>query len=447
MQPNSPTLRLGSFARLFSGGTPSKQNAAFWEGSIGWLSPKDIKQFSISEATDKVSQAAVAESATQIAPKGAVILVARSGILAHTLPVAVLQKPLAINQDLKAMVIRGTQISPDYLGSYMAVLGNRLLPLITKHGSTVQSIETDELRALKIPVPSLGQQHKISQMFIEALAQKHKQEQAAQSLLSGLDTYLLKELGINLPTTSFSEKVFYSSWQHLTGKRLDPKKYANSTTAIEVAISASPLLQVPLGDITIHKAAGDWGLDEDDPHSDLTYQRCLVIRATEFDNLYNLRLTNDRVKYRLIDKFKLSRLDIQPFDLLVEKSGGSPDQPVGRVALLTPDLFESELLAYSNFVQKFRIDTRRASPSYIFNFLKTMHNIKRTDAMQSQTNGIRNLIGSEYFSQIVILPSIQNQQRIANHMDMIREKAKTVAEQAQTDFAFAKAEIEKLILA
>ena len=76
-------------------------------------------------------------------------------------------------------------------------------------------------------------------------------------------------------------------------------------------------------------------------------------------------------------------MDLQVGDLLIEKSGGSENQPVGRIALITTDLVQNYELAYSNFIHKIRIDTTKVSAEYLFDFLKTIHNIKITDLMQS----------------------------------------------------------------
>ena len=123
-----------------------------------------------------------------------------------------------------------------------------------------------------------------------------------------------------------------------------------------------------------------------------TYEECLVIRATEFKNNGNLDLDNNRVKFRYINKDKLKKMDLQPFDLLIEKSGGSIDQPVGRVALITNEILQRNTLAFSNFIQKIRVDGNLVLPEFLFYYLKVMHNVKLTESMQSQTNGIRNLI-------------------------------------------------------
>ena len=139
-------------------------------------------------------------------------------------------------------------------------------------------------------------------------------------------------------------------------------------------------------------------------------------------------------------------LDIQSNDLLIEKSGGSPDQPVGRISIITEEMINNHSLCYSNFIHKIRIDTEICNPIYLFNFLKTVHNIKLTDAMQSQTNGIRNLIISNYFNQIIPIPPKEKQLEIAKHITNLRGQAKQLELDAEQIMKEAKAEVEKIIL-
>src|SRR5258708_5529544 len=95
-------LALGEVGRWFGGGTPSKANPLFWtNGNIPWVSPKDMKCALITDSQDHITENAVSKSATNLVEAGSVLIVVRSGILQHTLPVAVAQRQVALNQDLK----------------------------------------------------------------------------------------------------------------------------------------------------------------------------------------------------------------------------------------------------------------------------------------------------------------------------------------------------------
>ncbi len=296
-------------------------------------------------------------------------------------------------------------------------------------------------------VPPLAIQQKISDLFHHAQKQKQQKEQQAQALLDSIDGYLLNALGITLPQQDnlLEKRMFAVPLSEITGGRFDPKLYDSITKGIRSAVLQATFKTKPLNELITHSSAGDWGMDATNEDNG-DYQNCLVIRATEFDNQYNLRLENSMVKYRLINRKKLNLMDIRVNDLLIEKSGGSIDQPVGRIALLTDKMIRENQLGYSNFIHKIRVDDTRVSPTYLFFYLKLMHNIKLTDSMQSQTNGIRNLIMSNYFNQNIVIPPIEKQTEIATHISQIFAAAKQLQQDAAQIFASAKTDIERMIL-
>lgn len=105
-----PKARLADVAHIASGGTPSKANAAYWTGDIPWVSPKDMKTTRISDAEDHITRAAIDGSAAKVVGPGAVLAVVRSGILAHTFPVAIAERDVSFNQDIKAITPRNGEL-------------------------------------------------------------------------------------------------------------------------------------------------------------------------------------------------------------------------------------------------------------------------------------------------------------------------------------------------
>ena len=160
--PNGWTrLTLGDVGRWFGGGTPSKSNPRFWTGgNIPWVSPKDMKFNLITDAQDHITDDAVAQSATNLVESGSVLIVVRSGILQHTLPVAVTQRQVALNQDLKA-VTPGENIRADYLALALKAFEQDILHSCTKTGTTVQSLELPVFLRFEIPVAPLPEQRRI----------------------------------------------------------------------------------------------------------------------------------------------------------------------------------------------------------------------------------------------------------------------------------------------
>ncbi len=311
-------------------------------------------------------------------------------------------------------------------------------------GGTRPALDYPALRSIPIVYKP-----EIVSVLKSGVSLKNRREEKAKELLFNIDAYLLKELDINLPVLPdniISNRIFKTGWQKVTGNRLDPKKYSQQSESLIACIEESKLRKVPLKSLVVHSVAGDWGLDEKEEINPKLFTKCLVIRATEFDNDYNLNIENSRAKFRLISNTKLKKLDIKPHDFLLEKSGGSPDQPVGRISILENELMKKNIIAYSNFIHKFRVNTNEVLPEFLFCFLKTIHNIKLTDVMQSQTNGIRNLIMREYWNQSIILPNKKKQKEIADTIYRMRAEAKQTEIDAQQGFELTKKEIEKLIL-
>lgn len=281
----------------------------------------------------------------------------------------------------------------------------------------------------------------------EVEIQKQQKEAEAKLLLASIDVYLLSELGITIPQKDniLQNRIFTTSLSELSGSRFDPKLYEKYTVELKQAIADTTFNKKTLRELLIHSVAGNWGTDDVEivPSG---FQRVLVIRATEFENDGNLNLENSRVKYRTLAISQLKKIDVQENDLLIEKSGGSPDQPVGRVSIITKEILESNNIGFSNFIHKIRVDENIIVPEYLFFFLKAMHNLKLTDAMQSQTNGIRNLIMNNYWSQIIPLPTIAKQNEIVMHLSSIRNSITTLRKDASDILSKAKSEIENKIL-
>lgn len=153
-----PLAKLGTWT---GGGTPSTTNADFWtNGTIPWVSPKDMKQRRITTAQDSITEAAVRASTTNLIPENSVMLVTRSGILRHSLPAATNTQPVTLNQDMKALTPLEALL-PDYLYYAFRRYERDILHGCCKGGTTVQSIEAPRLMAFEIPIAPLAEQRRI----------------------------------------------------------------------------------------------------------------------------------------------------------------------------------------------------------------------------------------------------------------------------------------------
>ncbi len=152
-------VRFPDVCSISGGATPSKAVPQNWEGTIPWVSPKDMKVPFIADAQDHVSDAAVNGSLSLI-PSGSLLMVVRGMILAHSFPVAETLTPVTINQDMKAL----TPFEPKLL-SFLALLCRGMKPEIlalidrSTHGTC--KLESSKIFGLLIPLPPLVEQSHI----------------------------------------------------------------------------------------------------------------------------------------------------------------------------------------------------------------------------------------------------------------------------------------------
>ena len=158
---NTIPTRIGDMGKWFGGVTPSMNNKEFWDnGTIPWISSKDMKGSTILDTKDHIAESALSNTSIKLLPKNSIAIVARSGILKHTLPIVFIPIKSTINQDIKALVTN-KDILPKY--AYYALVGNQgeLLSKSKKQGGTVDSLDISKFMDYKIPVPPLEEQERI----------------------------------------------------------------------------------------------------------------------------------------------------------------------------------------------------------------------------------------------------------------------------------------------
>ncbi len=161
LPPGWALTRLGDLGMWTGGGTPSKSRDEFWTGgNIPWVSPKDMKAALVGASAERITEAAVAQSAAKLVPAGSVLCVVRSGILQHTFPVALAEQDVTLNQDMRALT-PADGISADYLRHYLRYRNDDILHTCSKDGTTVASIEQPRLHEFPVPLAPTAEQTRI----------------------------------------------------------------------------------------------------------------------------------------------------------------------------------------------------------------------------------------------------------------------------------------------
>lgn len=182
-------ISIGDLGDWHGGSTPSKSNEAFWvDGTVPWVSPKDMKSFRITDSEDHISDAALQRTNISQFSPGTVLFVVRSGILSRTLPVAVSEVAATMNQDLKG-VSPHKGINPLYV-AYCTISHERdMLARCSKHGTTVASIDTHALQAYQFPLAPSNEQNRIVAKIEELFSDLDAGVKALERVKANLKRY------------------------------------------------------------------------------------------------------------------------------------------------------------------------------------------------------------------------------------------------------------------
>jgi type I restriction enzyme, S subunit len=125
---------LGECADWISGGTPSMSRPEFWTGDIPWVSAKDMKSFRLYDTEDHVTLLG-SQNGTKIAPAGSILVLVRGMTLHNDLPICMVMRDMAFNQDVKAIIPR-SGVRGDYLAYWLLANKPSLMALVdsSSHG-------------------------------------------------------------------------------------------------------------------------------------------------------------------------------------------------------------------------------------------------------------------------------------------------------------------------
>jgi type I restriction enzyme S subunit len=154
------TTTLGDCAQFVSGGTPSKAEPAYWHGDIPWVSAKDMKSFYLDDAEDHVTTIGV-QHGTRLATPETTLLLVRGMTLHNDVPICVVRRTMAFNQDVKALVARDG-VHPRFLAYWLVGNKHRLLSSVDSAGHGTGRLNTDTLKSLPLELPSEEEQRAIA---------------------------------------------------------------------------------------------------------------------------------------------------------------------------------------------------------------------------------------------------------------------------------------------
>lgn len=218
---------------------------------------------------------------------------------------------------------------------------------------------------------------------------------------------------MKIPMPSLSEQIQFVN----VIKQADKSKFGDfKSQFIEMFENVESYCK--LEDLVSDTFPGEWGSEP------ISENAIKVIRTTNFTNEGYLDLTD--VVTRDIEPKKVVRKKLKQGDTILERSGGTKDNPVGRV------VFFDEIGDYlpNNFTQVLR-PKESVNPVYLFYALYNSYNLNKAAmrAMASQTTGIQNLSMSDFMAKFIVLPS-RNEQNKFEQIYRQADKSKSVIQKA-----------------
>ncbi len=138
-----------------------------------------------------------------------------------------------------------------------------------------------------------------------------------------------------------------------------------------------------------------------------------VIRNANFTK--DFKLDYSKIEYIVVEQRAFNQRHLKNGDLIVEKSGGSDNNPVGRAILYEG---KDSVFSFSNFTMALRIKEKEILTSrYLYYFLLAEYRKGSMRLMQTQTTGLHNLILDKYMSMPVLLPPFSEQLRITEKIE------------------------------
>ena len=156
-------------------------------------------------------------------------------------------------------------------------------------------------------------------------------------------------------------------------------------------------------DIFEYFIGGGWG--NDNPSEDFPIEAC-VIRGADFPGIWKYDVSSCPIRYHNTSNYNSRQLE--DGDIIMEISGGTAEQPVGRTVLVTQDMlerFKDGKVICASFCKQIRLNKKMISPYYFYYWMHYLYDTRIIDRFQLQSTGIINFKFEAFLRKgLVMLP-------------------------------------------
>ena len=161
MLPNGwKKVKLGDVVKMSSGGTPSKDNASFWNGDIPWISALEMHKNFVEEAKLNITEDAL-KKGSSLAKKNDLLLLTRGSMLWKRIPVCLCLRDVAFNQDVKCLHAN-EKLNSTFLLYWFGCMEPKIMHMVVGTGIGAGKLESSGILDLDVNLPPLEEQKKIA---------------------------------------------------------------------------------------------------------------------------------------------------------------------------------------------------------------------------------------------------------------------------------------------
>lgn len=170
-------VRLNKVVKEFyNGGTPDTKVREYWDGDIPWVTGADFISQRISQIRRYITMEGVKNSATNLIPKGNLLVVTRTGVG----KLAIAPFDIAISQDITGVITDAKRLMPDFLYRFLDYHEKKLKSLV--QGTSINGLLREDLASLSICLPTLKEQKEITDILTTSDLEIDNEEANKQNL-------------------------------------------------------------------------------------------------------------------------------------------------------------------------------------------------------------------------------------------------------------------------
>lgn len=201
---------LGEVALWKSGGTPSKAVPEYWEGDLPWISASEMRGKFYSDSKYRISKEGLRKG-SKLATKGTLLLLTRGSMLFNKIPVGITTIDVSFNQDIKSLKPTN-ELDLEYAYQWFCFKEHRLMNLVGGTGIGAGKLDTADLKKINLNLPTLPEQKKIAD-FLGAVDARIQQLNRKKELLETYKKGVMQKLFSQELRFKQADGTSYADWE------------------------------------------------------------------------------------------------------------------------------------------------------------------------------------------------------------------------------------------